>query len=111
MSMLCGQCHAPAERCDRCSSALGTRRLCAEPHEASCAAMSTLPREPLLVLASAYKPKVRRRERNEAAERIIAEQLVAQVTRHRQAGRAALLVGDLDAAFDELWAARQLEPD
>jgi hypothetical protein len=73
--------------------------------------MSTLPREPLLVLASAYKPKVRRRERNEAAERIIAEQLVAQVTRHRQAGRAALLVGDLDAAFDELWAARQLEPD
>jgi tetratricopeptide (TPR) repeat protein len=111
MSMLCSQCDAPAERCDRCASALCERRLCAELHEASCVAMSSLPREPLLVLASAFKPKVRRRERNQAAERVLAEQLVPRITRHRQTGRAALLVGDLDTAFDELWAARQLEPD
>jgi quercetin dioxygenase-like cupin family protein len=33
------------------------------------------------------------------------------IARHRQAGRAALLAGDLDAAFDELWTARGLERD
>lgn len=33
------------------------------------------------------------------------------ISHHRQAGRSALLAGDLDTAFDELWAARQLEPD
>jgi len=36
---------------------------------------------------------------------------VLQITQHRQAGRSALLAGDLDTAFDELWAARLLEPD
>ncbi|HEV7662202.1 MAG TPA: hypothetical protein VGQ62_01610, partial [Chloroflexota bacterium] len=50
-------------------------------------------------------------ERNESAERLLAEQLVVHITQHRQSGRAALLVGDLDTAFDELWAARTLEPD
>jgi hypothetical protein len=44
-------------------------------------------------------------------ERAAIEQLIARVSQHRQAGRAALLVGDLDTAFDELWLARQLEPD
>jgi hypothetical protein len=52
-----------------------------------------------------------RRDRNQETERLLAEQTVLHVTRHRQAGRAALLAGDLDIAFDELWAARQLEPD
>jgi len=40
-----------------------------------------------------------------------AEQLVQSITRHRQFGRAALLAGDLNTAFEELWAARELEPD
>lgn len=53
----------------------------------------------------------KRRERNLEAERALAEQLAQTVGHHRQAGRAALLAGDLDTAYDELWAARQLEPD
>jgi hypothetical protein len=53
----------------------------------------------------------RHRERNPEAERLLAEQLVLTIGHHRQAGRSALLAGDLDLAFDELWAARQLEPD
>jgi hypothetical protein len=42
---------------------------------------------------------------------VLAEQLMSTIGHHRQAGRAALIAGDLDTAFDELWAARQLEPD
>src|SRR5207249_8420211 len=53
----------------------------------------------------------KRRERNPEAERLLAQQLVQTIGHHRQAGRAALLVGDLDTAFDEIWAARRLEPD
>jgi hypothetical protein len=51
------------------------------------------------------------KHRNPELERALAEELVRRVSQHRQAGRAALLVGDLDTAFDELWAARLLEPD
>jgi len=128
--MLCSQCGAPAERCVRCAGALCPHRLCAELHEASCEAVSALPTGPAggdLSAPSAsdapfpfpfvptpvsFTPRVpRRRERNQAAERAAAEQLVEQITRHRHAGRAALLAGELDTAFEELWAARQLEPD
>jgi hypothetical protein len=112
MNMLCSQCGMPAERCERCAGALCARIFCSELHEASCAAVSTLPAQPMSIpTAIVFKPKVRRRERDAAAERIVAEQLVLRISQHRQAGRAALLVGDLDTAFDELWAARALEPD
>jgi tetratricopeptide (TPR) repeat protein len=113
--VLCSQCNAPAERCTRCAAALCTRRLCAELHEVSCEAVSALSvGAPIVAAPTAvvFTPRTRkRRERNTEAERAIAEHLVAQITRHRQAGRAALLTGDLDIAFDELWAARHLEPD
>ena len=36
---------------------------------------------------------------------------MARITDHRQAGRAALLIGNFDEAFDELWFARLLEPE
>lgn len=113
MSMLCSQCGATAERCERCAGALCGRRLCAELHEASCVAVSALPVVPVVTHARAsVKPTPRpRRERNPEAERLLAEQLVQRVSQHRLAGRAALLVGDLDTAYDELWAARHLEPD
>ena len=116
MSILCSQCGAPAERCARCAGALCARRLCAELHEASCSTVGALPaRQMPLPLRSASDPGQStprpRRQRNADAERLIAQQLVLQITHHRQAGRSALLVGDLDTAFDELWAARLLEPD
>src|ERR1700694_4304267 len=112
--MLCSQCNAPAERCTRCAAALCTRRLCAELHEASCEAVSALPvgapdAAPLpapIIFKSRARP---RRERDTEAERVVADHLVMQITRHRQSGRAALLTGDLDMAFDELWAARHLD--
>src|SRR5207248_8298683 len=111
MTMLCSQCGAAATRCDRCSGALCARSLCADLHDASCAAVSVLPVAPAVAHATAtFRPRPRR-ERNPEAERVLAEHLVQTVSRHRQAGRAALLAGDLDTAFDELWTARQLEQD
>jgi len=56
------------------------------------------------------RPKPRR-QRSHEADSQIAQHLVLQITQHRHAGRSALLAGDLDTAFDELWAARLLEPD
>ncbi len=103
----CSQCGAPAEPCPHCGSTLCTRRLCAELHEAACAAVAALPATPITY----SRPRPQRRERDAALERALAEQLVLTISHHRQAGRAALVAGDLDAAFDELWAARQLEPD
>ncbi|MBV9748808.1 MAG: hypothetical protein JO157_08330 [Acetobacteraceae bacterium] len=114
MSMLCSQCGAPAERCARCAGALCARRLCAELHEAACSAVSVLPSEPVLAVARAYADRrspPRRRERNPDIERLLAAQLVENISDHRRGGRAALLVGDLDTAFDELCAARLLETD
>jgi hypothetical protein len=78
--------------------------------------MSALPAEPIATRVNVVefnnKPRPRpRRERNHAAESALAQQLVRQIGQHRQAGRSALLAGDLDAAFDELWLARHLEPD
>jgi hypothetical protein len=109
--MRCSQCGAAAERCSHCAGALCERRLCAELHDASCAALSVLPAQSIAIPASiTFKPKPRR-ERNPEAERALAEQLVLLIVKHRQAGRSALLVGDLDAAFDELLSARQLEPN
>ena len=109
--MLCSQCGAAATRCDRCSGALCARSLCADLHDASCAAVSVLPVAPAVAHAAVtFRPRPRR-ERNPEAERVLAEHLVQTVSRHRQAGRAALLAGDLDTAFDELWTARQLEQD
>jgi hypothetical protein len=61
--------------------------------------------------ASSRPPRPRRRERNVVAERILAEQLALTIGQHRQTGRAALLAGELDIAFDELCAARQIESD
>src|SRR6266851_5045705 len=113
MSMLCSQCGAPAERCARCASALCARRLCAELHDVSCSAVSALPAgQAPLPTRGTYVPGPRpRRQRSPEAESQIAQQLVLQITQHRHAGRSALLAGDLDTAFDELWAARLLEPD
>src|SRR5215207_6551273 len=113
VSMLCSQCGSPAARCERCSSALCSRRLCAELHDASCAAVSGLPPVPavparLVVKRITHRP---RRERNQQLERHLAEQLHVRISKHRQTGRAALLAGDLDTAADELCAARDLEPD
>src|SRR5438105_13926472 len=110
MSIACSQCGAPADRCERCAAALCQRRFCAELHEASCAAVSALPSGPRTIAYAPPKPQ-RRRERNPEAERLLAEQLVLTIGHHRHTGRTALLAGDLDVAFDELWAARQLEPD
>ncbi len=111
--MLCSQCGAPAERCARCASALCARRLCAELHDVSCSAVSALPAGQVpLPTRGTYVPRPRpRRQRSPEAEGQIAQHLVLQITQHRQAGRSALLAGDLDTAFDELWAARLLEPD
>jgi hypothetical protein len=120
MTTLCRQCGGPAESCERCGGALCPRRLCAELHEAACAAVATLPSPPsnasssstasaiARVLYDRPKPK---RTRDPEAERVLAEQLMARVAQHRHAGRAALLIGDLDTAFDELWSARLLEPE
>jgi hypothetical protein len=109
VSMLCNQCGAPAERCQRCASALCLRLLCSELHDASCAAVSALPtKDPAPALSGpALQP---RRERDDEAERAHVEQLVLAITRHRHQGRTALVVGDLDTAVDELWRARDLEP-
>jgi hypothetical protein len=133
--MLCTQCGWPAARCARCAGALCPRRLCAELHEASCAGVSGLPSShrpagPTSATsgtsaasrtspASAGSPrrpgrssgKEARTTRDSSAERLAVEQLVAVITRHRRAGQAALLAGDLDTAFHELWLARELEPD
>lgn len=111
MTMRCSQCQGAAERCDRCGGALCARRLCAELHEAACAVLSALPDAPTTVRAASVARTKPRRERNPEAERILAEHLVETIGQHRLAGRAALLAGDLDTAFDELWTARQLEPD
>jgi hypothetical protein len=113
MSMLCSQCGAPAERCARCASALCARRLCAELHDVSCSAVSALPAGQIQALArSTYVPRQKqRRQRTPEAESQIAQHLMLQISQHRLAGRSALLAGDLDTAFDELWAARLLEPD
>lgn len=87
-----------------------------ELHEASCAAVSALPGAPAGVPMPSERPgpktpRRQRRERDPIAERSHAEQLVARISQHRQAGRAALVVGELELAFDELLAARHLEPD
>ena len=111
MTITCSQCGGAATRCDRCSGAWCARGLCADLHEASCAALSALPVGPAPMHAAVnFRPRPRR-ERNTEAERVLAEHLVETVNRHRQSGRAALLAGDLDAAFDELWTARHLEQD
>lgn len=114
MSILCSQCGAAAERCEQCGAGVCARRFCAELHEAACAAVSSLPTpQPgtAPVQITYTRPKPRRRERNPEAERALADQLMLTIDHHRQSGRGALLAGDFDTAFDELWAARQLEPD
>ena len=109
--MTCSQCGAAATRCDRCSGALCARSLCADLHDAACPAVGMLPAAPAAAHAAAsFRPRPRR-ERDPEAERLVAEQLVHAVNRHRQLGRAALLAADLDTAFDELWTARHLEQD
>src|SRR4051812_4316526 len=112
VSMLCGQCGSPAERCEHCAGALCLRLLCAELHEASCAAVSAMPSATPLeepVLAARPAPRTRT-ERDQDAERQRVEHLVLAIPRHRHKGRAALVSGELDTAFDELWRARDLEP-
>src|SRR5579859_3204783 len=111
MSMLCSQCGSPAQQCEHCGAGVCNRRFCAELHEAACAAVSSLPARPAKTQVTYARPAVRRRERDPEAERVLAEQLMSTIGHHRQAGRAALIAGDLDTAFEELWAARQLEPD
>src|SRR5260221_2483160 len=114
MSMLCSQCGAAAERCPRCAGALCARRLCGQLHEAACDdAVNALASAPTLpTTRTVYAPRPQpRRQRDPEVERLIAHRLVVQITQHRHTGRAALLAGELDTAFDELWSARQLEPD
>jgi hypothetical protein len=111
MTIPCSQCGSAATRCDRCSGAWCARGLCSDLHEASCAALSVLPAAPAVAHTAVSFRARPRRERNPEAERVLAEHLVETVTRHRHAGRAALLGGDLDTAFDELWTARQVEHD
>jgi hypothetical protein len=84
-----------------------------ELHEAACAAVTTLPDAPVIVPVhiTHVRPRGGQRERDPEAERALAEHLIATISRHRQAGRAALVAGDLDTAYDELCAARLLEPD
>jgi len=102
--MLCSQCGAAAERCAHCGGALCARRFCAELHEAACAAVSVLPSPPSTVEPDTRityaRPTARRRERNLDAERALAEQLMLTIGHHRQAGRTALMAGDLDTAYD-----------
>ena len=103
VSMLCSQCGSPAERCERCAGALCLRLFCSELHDASCAAVSALPgRESAVMATKRTRSTI---ERDEDAERLQVEQLVLAITRHRHAGRAALIAGDLDTAVDELWCA------
>src|SRR5579864_1311158 len=109
--MICSQCGGAAERCEQCGAGVCGRRFCAELHEASCAVVSMLPGAPPGPITYTRPRPPRRRERNPEAERALAEQLMLTIGHHRHAGRAALLAGDLDAAYDELCAARQLEPD
>jgi hypothetical protein len=94
------------------------RRLCAELHAAACAGVSDLPTGPAqragdAVPSAMFVPRrIPRRERDEHAERVVAEHLVGLIARHRQIGRAALLLAnDLDTAYSELQAARSLERD
>jgi hypothetical protein len=84
-----------------------------ELHEAACATVTTLPDAPVIVpVHVTYKrPAAARRAHDPEAERVLAEKLMLAIGHHRQAGRAALVAGDLDTAYDELCAARQLEPD
>src|SRR5919197_2868528 len=79
VTMLCTQCGMPAERCGRCAGSLCTKRLCAELHEASCAAMSALPSVP--------RPSLR-----EGDERHRVEELVQRIGEHRAADGALLLL-------------------
>lgn len=111
--MFCSQCGADAERCVNCGGPLCGRQLCGQLHDASCAGATTSSAGQLsLPTGQAAAPRPReRRERDPQAERAIAEHLVEQISEHRHAGRSALLAADLDGAFDELWAARMLEPD
>src|SRR3954454_23664173 len=100
--MLCGQCGTSADRCERCGGALCPRRLCAEVHEAACDAAATLPTAPMLgaslpISGVVYKARPRpRRQRDPETERLLAEQLVMQITKRRHTGRGALLAGDLN---------------
>ena len=106
MTMLCSQCGSPAERCERCAGALCPRRLCAELHEAACDAMTELPAQPTggsslsasgLPRQTAPTSRAQRRSRlRSGLHRRRAA--VVRISQHRQAGRAALFIGDLDTA-------------
>src|SRR2546421_12071420 len=103
----CIQCGSAGEWWDHGGGGWCARRLCAELHEAACAVLSVLPAAPAALPTVTFSRPKPRRERNPGAERILAEHLVETIGRHRLAGRAALLAGDLDTAFDELRTARQ----
>jgi hypothetical protein len=109
-SMLCGQCRAPAERCVRCGAALCLKKFCAELHEAACDALSALPGELLTETETEPRPvpQPTKRPRVEVDQQIV-DSLILTIAQHRADGRAALLVGELDQAFSELSAAREME--
>jgi hypothetical protein len=111
ISMLCGQCGAPAERCVRCGAALCVKKLCAELHDAACDALSALPELAVETSPTPAKATISRKERPKrtAADHRVVEKLILTIAQHRADGRAALLVGELDQAFTELCAARDLE--
>src|SRR5918911_1298387 len=110
-SMLCGQCRAPAERCARCGAALCLKKFCAELHEAACEALSALPG----ALFAQQQPEPRpvaqaaRKARKVGPDQQLVDNLILTIAQHRADGRAALVVGELDQAFSELSAARDLE--
>ena len=112
ISMVCAQCGAPAERCARCGGALCPRRLCAQLHDAACHALSALA-EPAVQAAAEPRParlanRVDSQHNNRPVQAVV-ERLMVSIARHRADGRAALVVGELDQAFTDLCAARELE--
>ncbi|HET6317979.1 MAG TPA: hypothetical protein VFG86_16110, partial [Chloroflexota bacterium] len=87
--------------------------------DASCAAVSALPTPTIEQQLSATiteprckakRQQERQPQRDDQAERGQAEQLLLAISDHRHKGRSALLLGDLDTAYDELFRARDLEP-
>jgi hypothetical protein len=110
-SMLCGQCRAPAERCVRCGAALCLKKFCAELHEAACEALSALPGELLGEPEPAARPvaQARGQVRKATPDQQIVDNLILTIAQHRADGRAALLVGELDQAYNELCGARDME--
>jgi hypothetical protein len=105
-SMLCGQCRAPAERCGRCGAALCVKKFCADLHEVACEGLSALPGAAVL---PQERPAAQASKKKVGPDQHLVDNLILTIAQHRADGRAALVVGELDRAFSELCAARDME--